>query len=143
MTFVPSQQVEQLADDGQGDLEVGGEVGQVLVELGGESPKFVALVFHQGAQGSEAMRTERCPRLQFGADEILERATVGVGQSTDSKDVVVQPTYQQGDVVGPSDRLGLGLVCQGGFAAQSLDRSTLPAGLGFLVLQLVMGRHGV
>src|SRR5712692_926073 len=143
LAFVQGQQVEQFADDGHGDLELGGQVGQVLVELGGEGQELVVVVFQERAQGIEAMGTKRCPRLQFGEDEIGQSATVGVGESGDRKDVVVQPTYQQGDIVCQSDRLDLGLVCQRGFAAQRLVRSSLFSPLGSLVLELVMGRDGM
>jgi len=70
LAFVHSQQVQQLADDGHGHLEKGGEVGQVLVELVGEGQDLVAVGFQEGADWTEAMRTERFTGLQFGKDEI-------------------------------------------------------------------------
>lgn len=78
---VHGQQIEQLADDRRGNLEVGGEVGQILVELGGEGQELVTMVFQQGADRTEAMRTECFAGLQFGEDEIVESTTVGVGKS--------------------------------------------------------------
>lgn len=80
LALVHSLQVEQFADDGHGDLELGGAVGQVMVELSGESQELVAVVFQQGADGTEAMRAERLASLAFGADDIEERAAVAVGE---------------------------------------------------------------
>lgn len=51
--------IEQFADDRQGRLEVGGEFGQILVELQGESQELVAVDMQPTAERVEAMRTER------------------------------------------------------------------------------------
>src|SRR5262249_14372456 len=82
------------------------------------------------------------------ADEVEESTAVGVRESGDGEDIVAQPAYQQGDVVGQSDGLGLGLRGQKGFPAQSLNLADLVAAclllqFGFFPLQLLMGRDRI
>jgi hypothetical protein len=65
LALAQSLPVEQFADASPGDLELGGEVGQILVELGGERHELRAVVFQERAHGAEAMRALRCAGLQF------------------------------------------------------------------------------
>src|ERR1019366_2313350 len=49
LALVERLQVEQFADSGEGRLELGGELGQVLVELPRESQELVAVILEQRA----------------------------------------------------------------------------------------------
>jgi hypothetical protein len=114
-------QFEHLTDDGLRNLKLGGEDGQILIELGRESQQLATVVFQERAYRLEPMRTKGHAGFEFGEEEIKESAAVAVGKRGDGEDIAAQPTFQQSDIVGQGNRLGGRLRCRRDLAAQGPD----------------------
>ena len=144
LALVQRLQVEQFANAGDRRRKLGGEIGQILLKLQGESQDLVPVVLQERAYRTEAMRAERRACLPFGDDEIEEQAAVGVRQPGHGENIGAQPARQHGHVVGQRDRLGLFRGDGGNLAAQRLDLAALIASalllqFGLLAFEFVMG----
>ena len=70
-------QVEQVANGVAADLEVGGESGQVAIELAGEGQERIPLVVQESAERVEAVRALRGASPQLGDEEIVHGLPFG------------------------------------------------------------------
>lgn len=89
-------QAQQLAERVDGDLELGGEIVEVAIELVGEAEQLVAMVVEEGTEWVDAVRALRGPSAQLGDKEIVQDAAIGAGGAAQSEDVLAEPIGQDG-----------------------------------------------
>ena len=66
VAFVELFQIEQVADDACGNLELGGEADQVLVKLSSEGQELFPALSQQSGDGIKLLGAKRAPALAIG-----------------------------------------------------------------------------
>ena len=108
LAFVQSQKVEQFADAGHGDLEIGGELGQIFIELGGEGQELRAVIFQERAQRVQAMRTEGRTHAEWAALEEDARLIAQAGAFAVVLEAIAEPLAAKITAAIPIPTIGIG-----------------------------------